>query len=178
MVKNKKIVQSARSLIGIPEELHEKDAGANESGGRISLNVSSLNYRYTPRDIHGRLGLAAFLHNPSDQLVILPFLLRIFRYRQHGRNSVGLETTLRSRWGRVRAIFAGGLSAMMDLNVQALQASRAHLTNKSQMVLDDFAAARDAQFATRLYKLWKSGVYRQTLPATYTLWLAAITRKL
>lgn len=100
------------------------------------------------------------------------------KYRQHGRNAVGLETTLRSRWGRVRAIFAGGLSAMMDLNVQALQASRAHLTNKSQMVLDDFTAARDAQFATRLYKLWKSGVYRQTLPATYTLWLAAITRKL
>ncbi|MDH8613088.1 glycosyltransferase family 2 protein, partial [Klebsiella pneumoniae] len=30
------------------------------------------------------------------------------KYRQHGRNAVGLETTLWSRWGRVRAIFAGG----------------------------------------------------------------------
>lgn len=82
------------------------------------------------------------------------------------------DWTLRSRWGRVGALFAGDLSAM------TLQASRAHLTNTSQMVLDDFVAARDARFATRLYKLWKSGVYRQTLPETYTLWLAAITRKL
>lgn len=100
------------------------------------------------------------------------------KYRQHGDNAVGLETTLRSRWGRIRAIFSGGLSALTDSNIKALQASRSHLTNASQKVLDDFSAARNARFASRLYGLWKSGVYRQTLPATCTLWFAAIARKL
>lgn len=100
------------------------------------------------------------------------------KYRQHGKNAVGLETTLRSRWARIRAMFAGGLSALMDSNVQALQASRSHLASTSQAVLDDFAAARNAPLASRLYRLWKSGVYRQTLPSTCTLWLAAIARRL
>lgn len=100
------------------------------------------------------------------------------KYRQHGKNTVGLETTLRSRWERIRAIFSGDLSAMIDTNVRTLQASRSHLTNANQAVLDDFSAARSARLAGRLYGLWKSGVYRQTLPATYTLWLAAIARKL
>lgn len=100
------------------------------------------------------------------------------KYRQHGKNAVGLETTFRSRWARIRAIFAGGFSALMDANVQALQASRSHLTSESRTVLDDFAAARGSRLVSRLYRLWKSGVYRQTLPSTYTLWLAAIARKL
>lgn len=100
------------------------------------------------------------------------------KYRQHGSNTVGLETTLRSRWSRFMAIFAGGLSALIDLNIQALCAVRPRLTTAGQAVLDDFMAARNARLATRLYRLWKSGVYRQTLPATYTLWLAAIARKL
>lgn len=100
------------------------------------------------------------------------------KYRQHGSNTVGLETTLRSRWSRFTAIFAGDLSALIDLNVQALCAMRPRLTTASQAVLDDFIIARNAPLATRLYVLWKSGVYRQSLPATCTLWLAAIARKL
>ncbi len=100
------------------------------------------------------------------------------KYRQHGSNAVGLETTLRSRWSRFIAIFAGGLSALIDLNVHALCAMKPRLTTASQVVLGDFMAARSKPLATRLYRLWKSGVYRQSLLATYTLWLAVIARKL
>lgn len=100
------------------------------------------------------------------------------KYRQHGLNLVGANIGWRARLVRLSA-FAGGRVVMWnEINLKVLDRMRAMLTPPSIAALDHYAGARRAALPLRLWRVWKSGVYRQSLVENIGLYVGALFGKL
>lgn len=95
------------------------------------------------------------------------------RYRQHGGNLVGANSSWTARAVRMRMLWQGRFKHWTDLNLAALGRFKSLLTQDNQMVLERFIAARQASGWQRISGILASGVYRQTLLGTLSLLLAA-----
>ncbi|MES2942524.1 MAG: glycosyltransferase family 2 protein [Pseudomonadota bacterium] len=100
------------------------------------------------------------------------------RYRQHGSNLVGCNSTWSARAVRLRMLWQGRFKDWNDRNIKALQRLRPWLTAENCKILDEFSRARNARLLPRLAGLWRSGVYRQTLFGNLGLIGAAIFKKI
>ena len=99
------------------------------------------------------------------------------KYRQHGHNLVGANTSWRASLLRIRGLLRGSSHEWNDINLAALSAHRHLLTNSNQRVLDDFVEARQSTLIKRLFLFKRSGVYRQTLFGNLGLLLGVILNK-
>lgn len=99
------------------------------------------------------------------------------RYRQHGDNLVGANSTWSARFVRLRMLIQGRLRNWIDINIQALQKIRSKLTPENQFILDQFVKAREQWMIPRLIGLWRSGIYRQTFLGNLGLVVAAFFKK-
>ncbi|WP_435606588.1 glycosyltransferase family 2 protein [Pseudomonas knackmussii] len=99
-------------------------------------------------------------------------------YRQHGKNLIGSNSSLRDRFVRFRRMLAGTFRGWNDENLKAISPLRHLLTEESQATLQLFEHARRASLPRRLYLIGKSGIYRQTLPGNLGLVAAAILQRL
>lgn len=95
------------------------------------------------------------------------------RYRQHGDNLVGANSSWTARAVRMRMLWQGRFRNWTDLNLNALEHLRHRLTRDNQIILEHFSAARRASGWRRLTDILASGVYRQTTLGTLSLLLAA-----
>ena len=100
------------------------------------------------------------------------------RYRQHGGNLVGMNSSWAARSKRIRMIWNGRFRSWNDRNTQALQKMYERLTPESQKVLDRFALARKSWLIPRLIGLKRSGIHRQTLLGNLGLIAAALLKKM
>lgn len=100
------------------------------------------------------------------------------RYRQHGCNLVGANTTWLARITRVVLMFQGRFRNWNDRNIAALNDLRADLTLENRKIFDRFSEARNRSFFSRLIGLKRSGIYRQTLFGNLGLIAAAIFKKI
>lgn len=100
------------------------------------------------------------------------------RYRQHGHNMAGQNTSALAKLIRAKGLLAGRFRHWNQLNENALRAVGSLLTPENQRVLDIFAKARGGFLWHRLVKLRQSGVYRQTLVGNLGLVIAALLKKL
>ena len=100
------------------------------------------------------------------------------RYRQHGCNIVGMNSSWPARLKRIYQLFQGRFRQWNDLNVKALYSVRDRLTFKNQLVFDQFVVARQASLFCRLKGLKSSGIYRQTLWGKLGLIAAAVFNKI
>jgi glycosyltransferase involved in cell wall biosynthesis len=100
------------------------------------------------------------------------------RYRQHGRNLYGSNTSLVAMLTRVRKLFAGDFRSWNDRNLAALRASYPLLHDDSKRMLEVFESARRGSVGQRLWGLMRAGVYRQTWDGQLGLALAAITKRI
>ena len=100
------------------------------------------------------------------------------RYRQHGSNLVGMNTSWPARLKRIYQLFQGRFREWNDLNVSALQSVQNRLTPRNQEVLNQFIVARQLPLHLRLVGLMRSGVYRQTLFGKLGLIAAAVFNKI
>lgn len=100
------------------------------------------------------------------------------RYRQHGNNIVGQNTTVGARISRAKALMTGRFKSWNEINLHALNRMRPYLTSDSQMALDTFIRSRKKILPARLLGLWRSGIYRQTSIDNIGLFLAATLNKL
>jgi glycosyltransferase involved in cell wall biosynthesis len=85
------------------------------------------------------------------------------RYRQHVENLVGANIGLRARLVRSTAFLGGRFVTWNDANLKMLGSIRSLLTPQNALVLDRFTQARLVAWPRRLWLLWKSGVYRQSV---------------
>ena len=99
-------------------------------------------------------------------------------YRQHGGNHVGANDTFPARAQRLRALLAGRYRDWNAANAAALDRVRPWLTPEARETLDAFDRARTGRLAARLAAVRAAGLYRQTIPGTLALWLAALLRRL
>ena len=100
------------------------------------------------------------------------------RYRQHSRNIVGMNTGWWARLLRLRSLWSGQHRDWIDSNIRALSKVDPKLSSESQVTLQEFARARDGRLLARLFGIWRSGVYRQTVVGNLALMVAAIGKKI
>jgi len=100
------------------------------------------------------------------------------RYRQHGNNMAGQNTTVLAKFHRLKGLFAGRFKAWNQDNLNALNEISSLLTHENRKVLSLFGRARHGTIFSRVYNLFRSGVYRQTFAGNAGLLLAAVLGKL
>ena len=100
------------------------------------------------------------------------------RYRQHDDNQVGANISWGARLVRLRLLLKGRFRKWTDQNIQALMSIKPLLTDENRSVLDEFAASRNGSMLQRVWGLWDSGLYRQTMVGNVALVLGALLRKI
>ncbi|MDG1530736.1 MAG: glycosyltransferase [Paracoccaceae bacterium] len=98
-------------------------------------------------------------------------------YRQHAENVIGASGDWRARAVRFKMILAGQFRAWNDQNIAALTRVSDLLTPQHQADLDAFADLRRRPLGARLAALRRLGVYRQSRPAHFFMWFAAVIGK-
>ena len=100
------------------------------------------------------------------------------RYRQHGGNIVGANSTWAARRVRIRMLWQGHLRTWNERHLVALQRLHPWLTPESRYTLELLARARERSLVPRLIDLKRSGIHRQTLLGNLGLLAAAIFKKI
>jgi glycosyltransferase involved in cell wall biosynthesis len=100
------------------------------------------------------------------------------RYRQHGNNVLGQNTSLRAKLARAGGLFSGRFKEWNETNLVALAEIQDRLTKENRILLHDYMAARQKPLPARLVGLWRSGIHRQTLLGNLGLVVAAMTGKI
>ena len=115
-------------------------------------------------------GAGGIVHYSPEPLV---------RYRQHGANLVGANTSWTARLGRLRRLLHGQFAEWSEMNLAGLERNRDLLTPDAIDTMELFARARGARnpFAAAA-GLKRSGVYRQTPQGTLGLWAALVLRRM
>jgi glycosyltransferase involved in cell wall biosynthesis len=100
------------------------------------------------------------------------------KYRQHGANILGTNQGMQARIDRFFMLFESQFKRWNEINIAALKRFPRDLEISNRRTLDRFGDSRDAKFlATRLIRLYQSGVYRQTLLSNLGLIVACVFRK-
>jgi glycosyltransferase involved in cell wall biosynthesis len=100
------------------------------------------------------------------------------KYRQHGQNIVGANIGWRARLVRMSAFAGGRMVNWNDINLAVLSRMRAMLTPSNAHSLDRYSHARRAPWPRRLWLVWQSGVYRQSLVENVGLFVGALIGKI
>lgn len=100
------------------------------------------------------------------------------RYRQHSGNQMGENRTFRARLSRLFRIVSGEYHTWNARNITALSARKDTLTKENAVVFENFsAAAREEKALSRLKRLIKSGIYRQSQIDDFILRAMAVMKK-
>ncbi len=104
---------------------------------------------------------------------------RIFtKYRQHQKNLIGSNVSLRDKWARYMKVINNKFKDQNDKNLDALLYNKHLLTHINQESLRNFIKARESFFIKNIIYLFKSGVYRQTLLGNIALYIGVILKKI
>lgn len=95
-------------------------------------------------------------------------------YRQHGRNEVGRNDTLRGMAARFTMLSNGQFGDWLYRNLAALDAYKDTMPETNKAFLTKCASALTRIGPVAALCLWRLGVYRQTNAGTIALFLAAV----
>jgi glycosyltransferase involved in cell wall biosynthesis len=103
----------------------------------------------------------------------IPYL----KYRQHGNNLIGINSSVKARLTRVRKLFNGDFREWNSINLLSLKKFEhmLHPQNSSPFLL--FASGRQATILKRLFFIIKSGVHRQSFFGNLAFALAVLFGK-
>jgi glycosyltransferase involved in cell wall biosynthesis len=99
------------------------------------------------------------------------------RYRQHGNNIMGANTSMKARLIRIKMLLQNRFRDWNDINIAALAPYASGFTPENQKIFSNFVEGRKASLPQRLCLLKKSGIYRQTTLGNMGLWVAAVLGK-
>ena len=100
------------------------------------------------------------------------------RYRQHENNLIGSNVGWYARLSRISLLFKGRFKRWNDLNFQALLSIQHLLTDENRRVLSDLINAKNSAMMSRIIKIKRTGVYRQTLLGNIGLMAAVFLKKM
>jgi glycosyltransferase involved in cell wall biosynthesis len=100
------------------------------------------------------------------------------RYRQHDKNLVGMNSSLRDRLKRAHMLVKGRFRSWTDMHIDALAELRPHMTPTNRDIFDRFNMARQLELPRRLVHIRKSGVHRQTKLGNIGLVVASVINKI
>ncbi len=99
------------------------------------------------------------------------------RYRQHGNNLIGMNSSLGAKLKRIKMLFAGEFRKFNDENISAILKLQKYFPDQNSTVLNCLIWARKKLLLGRLFYFWKSGVRRQTALGNLALIVALIFNK-
>ena len=100
------------------------------------------------------------------------------RYRQHQNNLIGSNISWCARFSRMGLLFKGRFQQWNDSNFQALGAIQHRLTDENRRVLSDLIIAKNSAMLSRIIKIKRTGVYRQTWLGNIGLMMAVFFKKM
>ncbi len=133
---------------------------------RSSLNVTVVSHDWWSYQIVTGAGGHVF-YDPEPCL----------KYRQHGNNLVGANTSWAARFVRIRALLQGRLRTWNDIYLKTLLDHKHLLTEQNIRVLNDFIDARQSRLIIRLKLFKRSGIHCQTLFGNLGLLLGILLNK-
>lgn len=99
-------------------------------------------------------------------------------YRQHGRNLIGANTSLRARAKRARMLMQGRLRSWSDQHIAALRPIVHLMTPVSRQIFQEFCHARSSHVFRRVIGFRRVGLYRQTTAGNIGLLVAAVSKRI
>ncbi len=99
-------------------------------------------------------------------------------YRQHDEALVGGNTSFSAIMERVMMVWQGRFQDWNTQNIVALKGANHLLAKGNQEILKFFEILRDAKLRDRFRLIGICGLYRQTRRGTFSLFLAAILKKI
>jgi len=103
----------------------------------------------------------------------------LVRYRQHNSNLIGSNHGLKSRWSRLKRLFAGTFKRYTDQNLASLQPLSHLLTPDNRCYLENLVTLRRlSNPLRRLRRFRAAGLHRQTALQQASVYLAAFLGKI
>lgn len=100
-------------------------------------------------------------------------------YRQHENNLIGANVGWKARFVRAKLLLEGKLQEWNAINEAALRKASRHITLKNQNLMNTYFEIRKKKWIfSRIWCIYKSQVYRQTLIGNMGLWVAAFLKKI
>ena len=96
------------------------------------------------------------------------------RYRQHGANVVGENTSWGARVARLRFLLGGRFRRWNEINIRSLEAHYADMPDENKEIFDQFRLINSYGPILGLYQLYKSGIFRQTALGQISLYLGCL----
>ena len=104
---------------------------------------------------------------------------RTVKYRQHNKNLIGMNSSLRERLKRLLSFFTGKYKYWLELNLNNLKQNEEIFSNKNLKVLHNFLNARRSRNPIqKIYFYLKSGVYRQSKIENIILTIGLLLNKI
>ena len=100
------------------------------------------------------------------------------RYRQHGANMVGMNSSWIARLARARLMARGRFIHWSNQNIDALTRLENRITPENSEILELFTQSRQHRLLPRLRGLKRTGIYRQSWLSNLGLIVAVIFRKI
>lgn len=100
------------------------------------------------------------------------------KYRQHGKNSIGINRGFSGKYLSIKRIFKGEYKGWINDNLYYLDMKKKYLTHENNIVMETFLKAKTASFFKRLYYLYISGIFRQNLLGNISLYTGIILKKI
>lgn len=102
----------------------------------------------------------------------------VLRYRLHGGNQIGSSNTWAARFSRAVLLFKGNFRGWTDVNTASLRRLYTNLSPDAVRLLNEFCKLRSQNFLTRLVRINRRGVYRQTTMGNFGLLIALLFKKI
>jgi len=99
-------------------------------------------------------------------------------YRQHEKNLVGANSSLKGNISRATAMLRGRYCTWIGINLAALGQAEKLMNVETLAVLNMFRQARSAMFLRRLVLLYRSGVRRQSFLGNCGLAVAGLLKRI
>lgn len=100
------------------------------------------------------------------------------RYRQHGDNIIGSNSSFLDRLVRLVWLWRGRFKAYSENNLSLVSHAASKIPKQNKFKIEHFRMLRDQGLIRRLISFRRSGLYRQTAVGTVGLWVAIIFNKI
>ena len=99
-------------------------------------------------------------------------------YRQHGKNIIGENMSLFSRFNRFKFLINGGFYNWNSVNISCLEIAYQSLSDNNKIELNNFKTIRSCGFFLRLIRILNIKIYRQTFIGNIGLKIGLIIKKI
>lgn len=102
----------------------------------------------------------------------------LVRYRQHNKNLIGTNITLKSIFGRVRSLFTEKLKKSISINKDCISLIENYLTVENKVIYNEFYKARKKKIFSRFFGFLNLRIYRQGYAENFLFYLALLFNKI